>query len=63
MGAEFPVIALEAQIRTNLDRNRNVDGMYLRDMLGVGLFDWSWPERYPPILADRLRHVLNTPDG
>lgn len=63
VGAEFPVVTLEAQIRTNLDRNRRVDGMYLRDMLGVGLFDWSWPERFPPILADRLRQVLNTPDG
>jgi hypothetical protein len=62
-GPRFPVITLEALLRMLLVRDRNVDGMYLRDLLGVGLFDWSWPDRYPPPLDERLRHVLNTPDG
>lgn len=62
-GPEFPVVTLEALIRMKLDADRNIDGAHLRDMLGVGLFDRSWVDRFPPPLDERLRHVLNTPDG
>ena len=60
---DFQVLTLEALIRMMLVSNRNEDGMLLRDLLGVGLFDASWPARFPPELAARLQHVLDTPNG
>lgn len=46
-----------------LDSAAIPDGMLLRDLMGVGLFDASWPARFPPELAARLQHVLDTPNG
>jgi hypothetical protein len=46
-----------------LTSNRDKDRMHLRDMLGVGLIDATWPARYPPELAVRLQHLIDTPDG
>jgi hypothetical protein len=60
---DFEVLTLEALIRMMLVSNRNEDGMLLRDLMGVGLFDASWPARFPPELAVRLQHVLDTPNG
>ena len=31
-------------------------------LLGVGLIDATWPARYPPELAARLQHLIDTPD-
>ncbi len=60
---DFQVLTLEALVRMMLIANRNEDGMVLRDLMGVGLFDASWPARFPPELAARLQHVLDTPNG
>jgi hypothetical protein len=43
--------------------NHDKDRMHMRDMLGVGLIDATWPARYPPELAARLQHLIDTPDG
>jgi len=53
----------EAAVRMKLTSNRDQDRMHLRDMLGVGLIDATWPARYPPELAARLQHLIDTPDG
>jgi hypothetical protein len=53
----------EAAVRMKLTSNRDKDRMHLRDMLGVGLIDATWPARYPPELAARLQHLIDTPDG
>jgi hypothetical protein len=37
--------------------------MHLRDMLAVQLIDSSWLTKVPPELAERLQHILDTPDG
>jgi hypothetical protein len=42
---------------------RDKDKTHVRDMIGVGLVDATWPARYPPELAARLQHLLDTPDG
>ena len=42
---------------------RDKDKTHLRDMIDVGLVDAAWPARYPPELAARLQHLLDTPDG
>jgi hypothetical protein len=62
-GATFRVLTLEALVRMKLIANRDKDRMHLRDMLGVGLIDSTWPARFPPELAARLQHILDTPDG
>jgi len=59
----FRVLSLEAVVKMKLTSNRDKDRMHLRDMLGVGLIDATWPARYPPELAARLQHLIDTPDG
>ncbi len=62
-GAAFQVIALDALIRMKLVANRDKDRTHLRDMIALGLIDATWPERFPEVLADRLRQILANPDG
>ena len=59
----YRVLALEALVRMKLTSNRRKDQVHLLDMLAIGLIDASWPARYPPELATRLQHLINTPDG
>jgi hypothetical protein len=61
--ANFPVISLEHLVVMKLMSNRDKDRTHLRDMIGVGLIDASWLPKLPPELADRLKHILDTPDG
>jgi len=63
IGMRFQVVALEALVRMKLNSNRRKDQVHLEDMFGVGLIDASWPARFPPELAARLQHVLDTPGG
>lgn len=62
-GGSFRVLALEALVRMKLTSNRRKDQVHLQDFLDVGLIDASWPARFPPELAARLQHILDTPDG
>ena len=61
--AEFQVVTLFALVRMELTSWRNKNRMHLRDMIGVGLIDASWPSRLPPPLADRLQQLLDNPNG
>jgi hypothetical protein len=61
--AHFPVIALESLVVMKLMSNRRKDQVHLEDMIGVGLIDASWLTRLPPVLAERLRQILDTPDA
>jgi hypothetical protein len=61
--AEFQVVTLAALIRMKLVSWRLIDRVHLRDMIGVGLLDSTWPARLPPPLADRLKELLDDPDG
>src|SRR5262245_24699989 len=61
--AGFRVLTLESLVAMKLTANRNEDGMLLRDMIDVGLVDASWAPRLPPVLADRLQKILDTPGG
>ena len=62
-GAAFQVVTLEALVRMKLVANRDKDRTHIRDMIGLGLIDETWPCRYPAVLAERLQHVLDTPGG
>ncbi len=61
--AEFQVTKLEALARMKLIAWRDKDRMHLRNMIGVGLIDATWPARFPPPLGKRLQELLDNPDG
>jgi hypothetical protein len=61
--ADFRVATLEALTRMKLIAWRDKDRTHLRDMIGVGLLDATWPARFPPPLADRLQQLLQDPNG
>jgi hypothetical protein len=60
---EFQVANLEVVVRMKLIAWRDKDRTHLRDMIGVGLLDSTWPARLPPPLGDRLRQLLDDPNG
>lgn len=59
----FRVMALESLLMMKLMSNRDKDRTHVRDLIGVGLIDRSWLVRLPPELSDRLKQILDTPDG
>ena len=59
----YRVLGLEPLVRMKLTSYRDKDKTHLRDMIAIGLIDASWPARFPPELAARLQHLLDTPDG
>jgi hypothetical protein len=61
--AGFHVITLEALVHMKLLSNRDKDRTHVRDLIGVGLIDRSWLDKLPPVLAERLRGILDTPES
>jgi hypothetical protein len=61
--AGFRVIMLESLLVMKLMSNRDKDRTHVRDMIGVGLIDQSWVAKLPPVLGERLQHILDTPGG
>lgn len=59
----YRVLGLEPLVRMKLTSFRDKDKTHVRDMIGIGLIDASWPARFPQELATRLQHLLDTPDG
>jgi hypothetical protein len=59
----FQVLSLEALVRMKLTSFRDKDRTHLRDMIGVGLIDQSWPARFPSELAARLQELFDNPEG
>ena len=59
----FRVISLEALVRIKLTAFRDKDRTHLRDLIDVGLLGADWLPNLPPLLADRLRQLLATPEG
>lgn len=62
-GDGFELIPLDDLVRMKLTSFRDKDRMHLRDLLSVGLLDESWPARFPGVLAERLRVILDDPEG
>jgi hypothetical protein len=60
---EFQVAILHALLRMKLMAWRDKDRTHIRDMIGVGLIDATWPARFPTPLAARLQQLLDDPDG
>jgi hypothetical protein len=61
--AEFQVAKLEALVRMKLIAWRDKDRTHLRDLIGVGLIDATWPGLLPPPLGARLQKLLDNPNG
>lgn len=60
---QFRVLNLDALVRIKLTAYRDKDRTHLRDLIDVGLIDAGWLTKLPPVLADRLRKLLETPEG
>lgn len=61
--AGFHVITLLALVHMKLLSNRRKDQVHVEDLIGVGLIDRSWLAKLPPVLAQRLQGILDTPDS
>lgn len=61
--AEFQVAALPSLVKMKLIAWRDKDRTHLRDLIGVGLIDATWPARFPPPLGARLQQLLDDPNG
>lgn len=59
----FRMINLDALVRIKLTAFRDKDRTHIRDLIDVGLVDQTWTGKLPPILAERLQQLLDTPDG
>ena len=59
---EFAVIGLEALVRMKLTSYRRKDQVHILDLVGVGLVDSGWLERFPSPLDARLKELLDNPD-
>ena len=59
----FRVVALEPLVKMKLTSFRLKDRVHILDMIDVGLIDESWLARIPAELADRLRELLDNPEG
>lgn len=62
-GEHFRVLSLDALVRIKLTAFRDKDRTHLRDLIDIGLVDRSWLKRLPAALADRLRELLDNPEG
>ena len=60
---DFQTVELETLVRMKLNANRDKDRVHLRDMISLGMIDWSWLDKYPQHLRLRLEELLNDPDG
>jgi hypothetical protein len=61
--ANFRVITFESLVTMKLMSNRDKDRTHVRDLIGVGLLDSNWLAKLPAPLAERLKHILDTPDS
>ena len=63
LAAGFRLVSLDALVRMKLTSFRDKDRVHIRDLIAVGLVDATWIERVSPTLRDRLRAMLDDPDG
>lgn len=61
--ASIHILSLPALVQVKLTNSRDEDRVHLRDLIDVGLVDATRSDRYPPELTQRLRGILETPEG
>lgn len=57
------IVQLEALVEMKLNSYLDKDKTHLRDMIALGLIDSNWPARFPSILGERLKQLLDDPEG
>jgi hypothetical protein len=57
------IVALKELVEMKLNSFRLKDRVHLIDMIQVGLIDPSWPAKFDPALSDRLKMLLDNPEG
>ena len=57
------IVDLTELVRMKLNSYRLKDRTHLVDMINVGLINTTWPSRFEPELATRLRTLLDDPNG
>jgi hypothetical protein len=60
---EYQVLSLDALVRMKLNSFRRKDQVHLMDLLDVGLIDSTWLPRLLPDHAQRLKELIDDPDG
>ncbi|MGD0516558.1 MAG: hypothetical protein ABSA26_03400 [Thermoguttaceae bacterium] len=61
-GPDFPVPTLDALVRMKLTSYRLKDQVHLLDLLEVSLINESWCERFPQLLSQRLKQLIEQRD-
>jgi hypothetical protein len=61
--AGYRVLTFESLVQMKLLSNRRKDQVHIQDLIGVGLIDQTWLAKLPPLLAERLKAILDTPEG
>lgn len=59
----FRTIPLEGLVKLKLISFRDKDRTHLRDMISIGMIDETWLEKLPTELAERLKILLDDPEG
>jgi hypothetical protein len=57
------VLSLDGLLRMKLTSFRLKDRVHVQDLIEVGLIDASWVSRLPGELGNRLREILDNPEG
>lgn len=60
---EYDIVTLESLVRMKLNSFRRKDQVHLLDLISIGLVDETWTENLVPEHAERLRQLLDDPDG
>lgn len=61
--ADFRTVPFETLVRMKLNSFRRKDQVHIQDMISLGMIDDSWLARLPPVFRDRLKQLLDDPDG
>ena len=59
----FRVVAFESLVRMKLTSFRRKDQVHLLDMIDIGLLDETWLSRLAAPLSERLKELIDNPDG
>ena len=60
---DYEILKLESLVRMKLTSFRRKDQVHLLDMIGIGLIDTTWPDRFQTELSNRLQILLDDPNG
>jgi len=63
IGGNFSVIPLESLVQTKLVAWRRKDQVHLLDLLGTGLIDPLWPQRFQEPLRSHRPELIDNPES